>query len=83
MTDYQSRRLKTRFVGKGGVKGFVHMNDATAFAGRTLIAIMENFQQKDGAIMIPEVLRKYFGKDKITQKINYGLYLNNFSKQDF
>lgn len=60
MTDFQSRRLNIKYKKKGGVKEFVHMNDATAFAmGRILIAIMENFQQKDGSIIIPEVLRKY------------------------
>lgn len=59
-TDYQARRLMTRFIDKGGVKKFVHINDATAFAiGRTLIAILENFQNKDGSINIPEVLQKY------------------------
>ena len=42
------------------------MNDATAFAiGRTLIAILENNQQEDGSIIIPEVLRSYMGKDLI------------------
>lgn len=62
MTDYQSRRLNTRYTGKGG-KGFVHMNDATAIAvGRTLVAILENNQQKDGSVKVPEVLRPYVGK---------------------
>ncbi len=60
MTDFQARRLNTRFKGKTGAKGFVHMNDATAFAiGRTLIAIMENHQQADGSIKIPKALQKY------------------------
>lgn len=66
MTDYQARRLNTKYNTKDGSK-FVHMNDATAFAiGRTIIAILENYQQKDGSVSIPEVLRKYMGKDKIT-----------------
>lgn len=60
MTDFQARRLNTKFLTKDGEKGFAHMNDATAFAiGRTLIAIMENYQQADGSIKIPKVLRKY------------------------
>lgn len=60
MTDYQSRRLKTFFRGKSGKKALVHMNDATVFAiGRTIIAIMENYQRKDGSILIPKVLEKY------------------------
>lgn len=68
MTDYQARRLNTK-VQRGGKTEFVHMNDATAFAiGRTIIAILENYQQKDGSIIIPEVLRKWMGKDEITTK---------------
>lgn len=60
MTDFQARRLNTRYKTKDGAKGFVHMNDATAFAiGRTLIAIMENHQQADGSIKIPKALHKY------------------------
>jgi seryl-tRNA synthetase len=42
------------------------MNDATAFAiGRTLIAILENYQEEDGSVIIPEVLRPHMGKSKI------------------
>lgn len=60
MTDFQARRLNTRFRTAQGKKEFVHMNDATAFAiGRTLIAIMENYQQADGSIKIPKVLQKH------------------------
>jgi seryl-tRNA synthetase len=67
MTDYQARRLNTKFRRKGKTE-FVHMNDATAFAvGRTIIAILENYQQKDGSIVIPEVLRKWVGKDKLSK----------------
>jgi seryl-tRNA synthetase len=45
------------------------MNDATAFAiGRTLIAIMENYQQADGSVVVPEVLRPFVGKDVIAPK---------------
>ena len=60
MNDYQSRRLITKVKRKDGKTEFVHMNDATAFAiGRTLIAILENYQQADGSVVIPEVLRKW------------------------
>lgn len=60
MNDYQSRRLNTKVKRKDGKTEFVHMNDATAFAiGRTLIAIIENGQQTDGSVVIPEVLHKY------------------------
>ena len=59
-TDYQSRRLNTKIKKSDGKLEFAHMNDATAFAiGRTLIAILENYQQADGSVKIPEVLRKY------------------------
>jgi len=70
MTDYQARRLNTRYKDSKGKTYFVHMNDATAFAiGRTLIAIFENYQQKDGSILIPEVLRSYMGgKEKIQRR---------------
>jgi len=65
MLDYQSRRLNTRVKRRDGIE-FVHMNDATAFAiGRIIIAIIENYQQKDGSIKIPEVLQKYTGFKEI------------------
>ncbi len=66
MTDYQARRLNTRVRREEGDIEFVHMNDATAFAmGRILIAIVENYQQKDGSIRVPQVLQKYVGFKKI------------------
>lgn len=69
MTDYQSRRLNTKFKNKDGKTELVHMNDATAFAmGRTLIAVLENYQQKDGSVKIPEVLQKYTGFTEIKRK---------------
>jgi seryl-tRNA synthetase len=62
MTSFQSRRLNTRVRRVDGGKDFVHMNDATAFAiGRTLIAIMENYQQADGTVKIPEALQSFMG----------------------
>ncbi|HXK38953.1 serine--tRNA ligase [Candidatus Kaiserbacteria bacterium RIFCSPHIGHO2_01_FULL_50_13] len=66
MTSYQSRRLNTRVRRTDGKVENVHMNDATVFAiGRTLIAVMENNQQKDGSIVIPTCLQGYMGKDVI------------------
>lgn len=60
--NFQSRRLNTRVKRADGTVEPVHMNDATAIAlGRTLIAIMENYQQADGSIKIPEVLVPYMG----------------------
>ena len=62
MTDFQARRLNTRYKTKDGVTKFVHMNDATAFAiGRILIAIIENNQTAQGDVNVPEVLQKYMG----------------------
>ncbi len=59
---FQSRRLNTRVRRATGKIEAVHMNDATVVAiGRTLIAIMENYQQEDGSIKIPEALQKYMG----------------------
>jgi seryl-tRNA synthetase len=58
MTDYQTRGIKSFYKTKDGKKKLLHTNDATAFAGRPLVAIMENFQTKEGDIIIPKVLRK-------------------------
>ena len=63
-TDYQARRLNIRYREKEGEppKGFVHTLNSTALAtGRTIVAILENYQQEDGSVIIPEVLRKYMG----------------------
>jgi len=67
MQGYQARRLNTRLKRADGQIETVHMNDATVFAiGRTLIAILENYQNEDGSVTIPEVLRPYMGgKEKI------------------
>jgi len=63
---YQARRLNTRIRNKAGELTHVHMNDATAFAiGRTLIAIIENYQQADGTIKVPDALVQYVGKSVI------------------
>lgn len=67
MGAYQARRLNTRIKDKEGNLTHAHMNDATAFAiGRTLIAIIENYQQADGSIKVPEALVPYVGKEFIT-----------------
>ncbi|MFA6325133.1 MAG: serine--tRNA ligase, partial [Candidatus Paceibacterota bacterium] len=58
---FQSRRLNTRVRRNNGKIEPVHMNDATVTAQRTLIAILENYQQADGSVKIPEVLKKYMG----------------------
>jgi len=65
-TDFQARRLNIRYQDKSGKLNFVHTINGTAFAiGRTLIAIIENYQQKDGSILVPEILQKYLSFKKI------------------
>ena len=67
-TDYQARRLNIRYREKEGAppKGVVHTLNSTALAtGRTVVAILENYQQEDGTVVIPEVLRPYMGVERI------------------
>jgi seryl-tRNA synthetase len=65
-TDFQARGINARVKRKNGSLEFVHMLNATGFAiGRMLIAIIENYQTKDGKIIVPEVLRDYVGKEII------------------
>jgi len=66
-TDYQARNLNIRFRNKGKLD-YVHMINGTAIAtSRTPLAILENYQNEDGSVTIPEVLRTYMGKEKITK----------------
>ena len=59
-TDFQARRLNIRYKTKDGKTNFVHTLNGTAFAmGRAIIAIIENYQQKDGSIKVPKALQKY------------------------
>jgi seryl-tRNA synthetase len=63
-TDYQARRLNVKYREREGEppKGFVHTLNSTAIAtGRTMVAILENYQKEDGAVFVPEVLREYMG----------------------
>ena len=63
-TDFQARRLNTRFhrAGSKTKTEFVHTLNGTAFAiGRTLIAIIEHYQQDDGSVLVPEVLQSFMG----------------------
>ena len=64
LTSFQSRRLNIRYK-QGDERDFVHTISATAATDRLIIAIMENYQQKDGSIEIPEVLRPFTGFDRI------------------
>lgn len=66
MGDFQTRRLNIRYKTKDGKTCFTHSLNNTAVASpRILIAILENYQQKDGSILVPEVLRDLVGKEII------------------
>jgi seryl-tRNA synthetase len=64
--DFQARRMNTRFKGADGkVKGPVHtLNGSGLAVGRTLVAILENYQQADGSVAVPDVLVPYMGGKK-------------------
>ncbi len=66
-TDYQARRLRTRFHRKGAKKNeFVHMLNGTAVANsRAILALLENHQRADGSVAIPKALAPYVGRDAI------------------
>lgn len=64
-TDFQARRLNIKFK-REGKNEFVHtLNGTITTTSRTIIAILENFQQKDGSVAIPKVLQKWMGKEVI------------------
>ena len=68
-TDYQARRLNVRFKDNDGKNKFVHMLNGTAIAvSRGIIAILENFQQKDGSVKLPKALVPYCGFEFIKKK---------------
>lgn len=68
VTDFQSRRLNIKYQDDMNKK-YVSILNGTVFAiGRTIVAILENYQQKDGSIRIPKVLQKYIGKEIISPK---------------
>ncbi|MDR2601748.1 MAG: serine--tRNA ligase [Spirochaetaceae bacterium] len=68
-TDYQARRLKIRYKDDDGKNKFVHMLNGTAIAvSRAIVAVLENFQQKDGSIRLPKALAPYCGFDVIKPK---------------
>lgn len=67
-TDYQARRLGVKFKDDDGKNKYVHMLNGTAIAvGRAMLAIVENYQNEDGSISIPEPLAQFCGFDKITR----------------
>lgn len=61
-TDFQSRRLNTRYKTGEGETKYVHTLNGTAFAiGRTMVAILENYQREDGSVQVPPVLQSFLG----------------------
>jgi seryl-tRNA synthetase len=68
--DFQARRMNTRVRNaEGKVKGPVHtLNGSGLAVGRTMVAILENYQQGDGSVAIPDVLQPYIGGKKVIQK---------------
>lgn len=66
-TDYQTRRLNIRIRKEDGSIGYAHTLNGTAVSSRPLAAILETYQQKDGSVVVPEVLRPYMGMDVIVR----------------
>ncbi|MCW5965433.1 MAG: serine--tRNA ligase [Bryobacterales bacterium] len=65
--DFQARRAGIRVKTAGGKSEFAHtLNGSGLAVGRTLVAVLENYQQEDGSIVVPEALRTYMGMDVIT-----------------
>lgn len=68
-TNFQSRRLNIKYIDENGKRQFINTLNGTASAtARTILAILENYQQKDGSVKIPDVLVPYMGIDKISPK---------------
>ncbi len=66
-TDYQARNLNIKYRKKDGTNEYVHMLNGSGIAtSRTIISILENYQNEDGSVTIPTVLQKWMGKEKIT-----------------
>jgi seryl-tRNA synthetase len=67
--DFQARRMQCRFKGKEGKPRLLHtLNGSGLAVGRTLVAILENYQQEDGSVLIPKALQKYTGFERIEAK---------------
>jgi len=67
--DFQARRMNARFRGKDGKPAFVHtLNGSGVAVGRALVAVMETYQDENGAIAVPDVLKPYMGGLTKTRK---------------
>ncbi|MGN6185612.1 MAG: serine--tRNA ligase [Thermoanaerobaculia bacterium] len=68
-TDFQARRANIRYRAGEKKSSFVHtLNGSGLPLGRTLVAVLENYQQADGTVVVPEALRQYMGTDRITKR---------------
>ena len=68
-SDFQARRLSIHYSTASGEKKLVHtVNDTGIPMGRMIVTILDNYQQKDGSVLIPQVLQKWMGKDRILVK---------------
>jgi seryl-tRNA synthetase len=67
-TDSQSKRLNIKYFAKQNEKKFVNILNGTAFSTRPIVAILENYQQEDGSVLIPKILQKYLNCKKISPK---------------
>lgn len=63
--DWQARRLNIKYIENGEKKYAFLLNNTALASARTLIAILENYQQKDGSVKVPKILQKYVGKERI------------------
>jgi len=67
--EFQARRMMARYRGKDGKPAFVHtLNGSGVAVGRALIAVMETYQQENGAIAVPEALQSYMGGLKTIER---------------
>jgi seryl-tRNA synthetase len=69
-TDFQARRMNARFRAEGGKPQFVHtLNGSGLAVGRTLVAVIENYQQADGSVAVPAVLQPYLGGTTVLEPL--------------
>jgi seryl-tRNA synthetase len=69
-TDFQARRMNARFRAEGGKPQFVHtLNGSGLAVGRTLVAVIENYQQADGSVAVPAVLQPYLGGTTVLEPV--------------
>lgn len=68
MTDFQAYRFNIKYQNNDGKKAYLHTISSTMATDRIVLAILENFQQEDGSVLIPEVLWPYTYGKKVVKK---------------